>query len=105
MLDQNWTIYFFRSFGYPIGPPSKIYEDNQATIKIVLADIITTQTRPLDVLITAIHELHLRNFFDMVDTISNMQLADLNSKPHGGKNPRNLINRAIGSRFYYLSGL
>ena len=60
VLDQNWIRDFFRPIGYPIGPPSKIYEDNQATIKTVLADIITTQSRPLDVLITAIHELHIR---------------------------------------------
>ena len=55
VLDQNWIRDFFRSIGYPIGPPSKIYEDNQATIKIVLVDIITPQARLLGVLITAIH--------------------------------------------------
>ena len=36
----------------------------------------------------------------MVDTRSNMQLADLNSKPHGGKSLRNLIDRAIEDRIY-----
>ena len=29
-----------------------------------------------------------------------MQLADLNSNPHGGKDLRNLIDRAIGTCFY-----
>ena len=33
VLDQNWIRDLFRSIGYPIGPPSKIYEDNQATIE------------------------------------------------------------------------
>ena len=55
VLDQNWIRDFFRSIGYPIGPPSKVYEDNQATIKIVLAHIITPQCILLDVLITDIH--------------------------------------------------
>ena len=79
VLDQNWIRDFFISIGYPIGPPSKIYEENQATIKILMADRITPQSRPLGVLIIALHELHLRKIFEMVDTRSNMQLADLNS--------------------------
>ena len=29
-----------------------------------------------------------------------MQLADLNSKPHGGKSPRDIIDRVIGVCFY-----
>ena len=36
----------------------------------------------------------------MVDTRSNMQLADLNSKHHGRKSLRNIIDRAIGVCFY-----
>ena len=85
LLDQNFIRNFFRSIGYPIGPPSKLYPYNQATIKIFLADRITPQARPLGGLITDIHKFHLRKTFDMVDTRSNMQLSDLNSKPHGGK--------------------
>ena len=38
--------------------------------------------------------------FDMVGTRSNMQLADLNSNPHGGKSLRNIIDCAIVSHFY-----
>ena len=58
LLDQNWIIDFFRSIGYPIGPPSKLYDDNQVTIKRVLVDRITPRYIPLDFLITAINELH-----------------------------------------------
>ena len=60
VLDQNCIRDFFISIGYLIGPPSKLYEDNQATIKIVLADRITHQARTIDFLITSLHELHLR---------------------------------------------
>ena len=38
----------------------KSYEDNQETIESVLADIITPQSIPLDVLITDLHELNPR---------------------------------------------
>ena len=62
VLDQNWTRKLFRSIGYPIGPPSKLYEDKQSTLKRVFADIITPQDKPIDVLITAIHELYLRKY-------------------------------------------
>ena len=96
VLDQNWIRDFFRSIFYPIEAPTKLYEYNQATIKGVLADIITTQPRPLDVLIPDLHELHLRKIFEMVNTRSNMQLVDLNSKPHGGKGLRNTTDSAIG---------
>ena len=65
-----------------------------------MEDIINPQARPLDVLITALRELHLRKTFEMVDTRSNMQLTDLNSKPHGGKGLQNPIDRVIGVRFY-----
>ena len=69
-----------------------------------MADRITPQSRPIDVLITFLHELHLRNTFEMVDKISNMQLVDLNSKPHGRKSLRNLIDRAIGTIVYLPPG-
>ena len=60
VLDKNLTRNFFRSIFYPIGPPSKLYEDNQAINKRVLVDRITPQVRPIDVLITVLHKLHLR---------------------------------------------
>ena len=65
-----------------------------------MLDRITLQARPIDLLITALHELQLRNTFEIVDTISNMQLSDLNSKPHGGKILQNIINLAIGTILY-----
>ena len=72
MLDQKWIRYFYRSIGYSIGTPPKLYEDNKATIKRLFMDMITPQARPLDVLITALHDIHLCKKFDMVDTRSNI---------------------------------
>ena len=36
----------------------------------------------------------------MVDTRSNMQLVDLNYKPHGGKSLQNIIDCSIEYQFY-----
>ena len=99
VLDQNWIRNFYRPIGYPIGPPSKLYEDKEATIKRVLAERITTQLIPLNVRVTGLHELDPKKI-QMVDTRYIMQLADLNSKPHGGKILRDLIYRVIGVCFY-----
>ena len=40
----------------------------------------------------------------MVETISNMQLADLNLKLHGGTSLRDLIYHEICDRFYPIPG-
>ena len=63
VLDQNWSRGFFRQIGYTIEHPSKLYEENQATIKRVPEDRINTQTIPLDIIITALHELCIIFFF------------------------------------------
>ena len=80
VLDKNWIRDFFRSIGYTIGPPPKIYEDNQSTIKRVLANIITPQDRTIDVLITAHNEIHLRNHLKWCtqDQTCNMLTSTLN---------------------------
>ena len=75
MLHQNCIRKFYISIGYPILPPSKLYEDNQAPIKIILSKIIPPQSSPLNILITDIDEHHLHKHFDMLDKRSNMKLA------------------------------
>ena len=52
-------------------------------IKQILADRITTQAQPLNVIITAIYEYHTPQIFVTVDKRSNMQLYALKQKPHG----------------------
>ena len=91
VLDQNWTRNFFWSIGYPIGPRSKLYKDNQATIKILLVKRITPQSRPINVIIITLHEIYFQKTFEMVDTGFNMQLDVINSKPRGGKSLRDII--------------
>ena len=100
VVDQKFIIIFCWSICYPIFAPSKLYEENQSTIKPVLVGIITTQDQPLEFLITALYDYHLRQTFVTVHTRSNMQLAYLNSGPHGGKIFRYLVDFTIGNQFY-----
>ena len=74
------------------------------TIKRVLIDSINNQTRHLDVLIIGLHELHIRKTFNTVETRSNLQLADVNSKPRGGKSLKDLIDQSIGVEVYSPPG-
>ena len=83
VLDQKRIRLFCRSIGYPIVTPSKLHEENQATIKRVFYKIITPQARPIDALITSLNEYYLQKTFVIVETIKNMKLTDLNSKPYG----------------------
>ena len=104
VLDQNWIRNFYILIGYPIGPPSKLNEYNQAPIKIFLTERITLQATPLKIFITALYGILLRKNIEVVYKRSNMQLVDLNSKRHGGKSLRDLIDRAILVCFYLPPG-
>ena len=91
VLDQNVITNFF-AIKTIWGQPRKI--------KIFLVYRITSQARHINVPITALHELHLQKKIEMVNTRSNMQIYDLNSKPRGVKSLRDIIDHAIGLRFY-----
>ena len=67
MLNQNCIVITYKPIGYPIGPVSKLYEDNKATIKIVLKYRITTQSRSIDILITTLYDIHIQTTFDTGD--------------------------------------
>ena len=60
VLYHDCIIVLYIKIGYTIGIPSKLYEENQETIKRVLSYRITPKARPLDFLFTALHELHIR---------------------------------------------
>ena len=49
VLNNKRIRKFYRSIGYTIRPPSKLYEDNQEIIKIDLEDRITKQSRPFNI--------------------------------------------------------
>ena len=75
VIDQNWIRNFYRSIDYHKELPSKLYEENEATIKRVSEDRITTKYRPLDFLVTILHDIHLSKILDMVNTRSEMKIC------------------------------
>ena len=81
-----------------------MYKENQATIKRLLENRITNPVRQLDVLITTINDLHIHNTLDMLGTRSNIQFANINSKPHGRQSLRDIIDKTISVFFYTTLG-
>ena len=64
-----------------------------------MAYSITSQDRPLGVLIVDIHMNNLFKTVDMMDKSLNIQLAGLNYKPNGDQSLIDPIDRAIGAHF------
>lgn len=88
------------SYGLGISLPSPVYEDNQATCKRVLTQRISAEARDVDARICQLHQYKLTGVFTAVDTRSQAQLADINSKPSSGNALEENISYVIGKRFY-----
>ena len=97
VLYQNQIRKFCGSICYLIGPPYILYEDSHATINILLEDIMTPQSGPLYVLVTSLHQNHVAQKIEVVDTRSNIQLSGLNYKPHLFQSLRDIIYCAIST--------
>ena len=65
--------------------PSKVMEDDQATLHQVLNDQITHQVSHLDVLLSSLHEHSLCGTFTPEYKNTHHMLADFNTKPSTGK--------------------
>lgn len=83
-----------------ISEPTIVHEDNHATIQQVLKDRLTPQIKHLDVLITWLHEHHLKGTFVPSYTDSINMLADYNTKPTGRVELFNKHMLSIGYEFY-----
>jgi hypothetical protein len=91
---------FLTTIGYGQSLPKLTFEDNNATISQVIKDCLTPQARPLDVLITSLHDHHKRGTFKIASCSTKLMLADYNSKPLSGDILLDKILWSIGSRFY-----
>ena len=87
-----------------IGEPSTVYEDNACIIKAITACCITPTHRHYDIKISSVIYLRQKGTIDVAYSKTDLMLADLNTKPHGGKNLRTKIDRLIGTRFYPPTG-
>ncbi len=91
---------FLKTIGYPCKTPTTTYEDNSATISQVLKDRITPKARPVDILVTNLHDLYLQEVFEIKSCKTNYMLADINSKPLGGDSLHNKVLWIIGHRYF-----
>ena len=86
--------------GFPVGPPTRAYEDNSATISQVLKDRLTPNVKHLDMKILWLHQQKLFGVFLPLPCPTSRQAADFNSKPTGGSSLQQSFLYIMGARFY-----
>ena len=91
---------FMTSAGVPIGPPTRAYEDNSATISQVLKDRLTPNVKHLDMKILWLHQQKSIGIFYPFPCPTSRQVADFNSKPTGGSSLQQSFLYIVGARFY-----
>ena len=91
---------FLNSIGIKIYLPIPTYEDNDSTLQQVTKNRIEPLERPLDILITSLHENLNRGTMRLQYVKSNLQLEDFLSKPLQGDELKNKLFWTIGVRFY-----
>lgn len=95
---------FLASGGFPVGPPTRAFEDNSATISQILKDCLTPQVKHLDLKVTWLHQQKLIGIFHPFTCPTRHQLADFNSKPTGGESRQQGFLYIVGARFNPPSG-
>ena len=96
---------FLTSAGFPVGPPTRAFEDNSATISQVLKDRLTPHVKHLDMKVLWLHQQKNFGIFHPFPCPTNRQVADFNSKPTGGSTLQQSLLYIVGARFYPPFGI
>ena len=80
--------------------PTPTFDDNKATIAQVLKDRLTPRVRHIDVLVAWLNDQFSRERITPVYTHTQDNLADKNSKPHGGQKLQQKHLPSVGYPFY-----
>ena len=91
---------FLTSGGFPVGPPTRAFEDNSATISQVIKDRLTPHVKHLDMKVLWLHQQKLFGIFLPLPCPTRRQVADFNSKPTGGPTLQQSFLYIAGARFY-----
>ena len=91
---------YLAMIGFTISAPTPTFEDNAETIVQVTKNIIAPQERPVDIMITSLHEHKNRGTFTIAYCKTTLMLEDFLSKPQGGYILLDKVLWAIGHRFY-----
>ena len=103
-MDQNCIHNFCHSVGYPIEYLSQLHKDSHTIIKWFIIESIIPKAWHIRILVIALCEHHQRQTFCMVNMRSKLQLANLNTKTHGGQILRDLNDFMTGASFYPPQG-
>ena len=95
---------FMESMGRPLTHPSPTYEDNNATISQILKDRLTPRIKHLDIPMTILHEDHQREICVAAYCPTDLNISDVNTKPHGGVTLQKKILWTTGLRYYPPAG-
>ena len=95
---------FLESAGRPSTHPTPIYEDNDATIAQILKDRLTPRIKHLDIPMTILHEDHRRGVYVAAYCPTDLNISDVNIKPHGGVTLQKKIMWTTGYRYYPPAG-
>ena len=80
--------------------PTPTFDDNKATIAQVLKDRLTPRVRHIDVLVAWLNDQFSRERITPIYTASADNLADKNSKPHGGQTLQQKHLSSVGYKYY-----
>ena len=94
-----WYRNILQSLNVPQAHPTPTFEDNQATITQVLNDRLTPRVRHIDVLVAWLNEQFSRERITPVSCDTSDNVADKNSKPHGGRTLQE--KHMTNVRFYF----
>ena len=91
---------FLESVGRPLTHPTPTYEDNDATISQILKERLTPRIKHLGIPMTVLHEDHQRGVYVAAYCPTDLNISDVNTKPHGGVTLQKKIMWTTGFRYY-----
>jgi hypothetical protein len=87
---------FLASIGYPVGAPTRTFDDNQGTIKAICASRIHDNMRHLKTKVSLLNEQYTAGIIKLLYTKTILQLSDCNIKPLCGKSLQAMLAYLIG---------
>ena len=86
--------------GRPFLHPIPVLEDNQATVQQIVKDRLTPNIKHADIPVCFLHEQYNTGLFDIQYVKTDLNFADLNTKPHTGLTFITKVLNLAGFDFY-----
>ena len=95
-----WFRSILQSLNVPQVHPTPTFEDNRATIAQVMNDRLTPRVRHIDVLVAWLNDQFARECTTPIICSTTDNIADKNSKPHGGQTLQQKHLSTVGFKHY-----